>query len=494
MPKVSSFFNKYVVFVSIALLYLLFPTSNSTLDSYVYAAYVKYNHYLFTPHHLFSNALIYVLIKPLHFLGFHVDILLFSKWVNSIFQIINLYILYHLLGLLKLQEKTKLYWVLFLAFSFSLWRYGTENEAYIVPITFSLLGSLYLLKFIYKQKSKYILLSGLYAAVACLFHQIHFFWWVGLLVGVYLYSKQFKTLVVYILPALLVPVSYVLVLFFYEHQSITIFNLQHFVLHDFYQGSVDTNFGWKAVFFQVLNTVRTFVQIHPNIYLFIKHNSLYIIPLLVSAVVFAWAVWQLKKRPISLRRADTRLRVYLRIHIGIALANYLFAFYNYGNVEFMVMLPYLLVLCVSIMLQIQHVFLQKIVILLFVWNFFYAIIPNYIYNYYNDIQLVNYMLQHPNQTFVIKNPEALNQYVYASGRDNPENITLINKLSDKELQQLIIDNKTIYTDIIDKPELLNKQKMTAKNHQIDWVFFKREKVLSYNGFYGTSTIYKISTN
>ncbi len=263
----SIFFDKRLIFVLIFLSYILFPTNNSSLDSYAYAGYVKYNHYLFTPHHLFSNAIIYVLLQPFKHFEITIDILAFSKIINSLFQLINLLIFYKILTFLKIKEKSKLLYVLVLAFSFSLWRYGTENETYIIPISLSLLGSFYFLKNIKNSKNSYIILSSLFGALACLFHQIHFFWWSGILFGFYFYRKKIKTVFLYLLPALIVPISYILVLIFYEKQELTFFSLQRFIFHDFYQGSVTTDFGWKGFLLQAINTIRTYFQIHGNIYL-----------------------------------------------------------------------------------------------------------------------------------------------------------------------------------------------------------------------------------
>ena len=67
--KNSVFFDRRLVFILIFLLYILFPNNNSSLDSYAYAGYVKYNYFLFTPHHLFSNGIIYVLLQPFKYLG-----------------------------------------------------------------------------------------------------------------------------------------------------------------------------------------------------------------------------------------------------------------------------------------------------------------------------------------------------------------------------------------------------------------------------------------
>ena len=488
----SIIFDRRLVFILIFLSYILFPTNNSSLDSYAYAGYVKYNYYLFTPHHLFSNAIIYVLLLPFKYLGISIDILLFSKLVNSVFQLINLFIFYKILTYLKIKEKTKLLYILILAFSFSLWRYGTENETYIIPIGFSLLGSYYFLKNINKSKTSYIILSSIFGVLACLFHQIHFFWWFGILFGFFLYKRSFNTIYLYLIPALLVPLSYILVLVFYEKQELTFFNLQHFVFHDFYQGSVMTNFGWKGFFFQAINTVRTYFQIHPNIYFLIKNNLFYLIPLTLCLIISykLFKLFRTDKKMII--KKENHLKIFIKIHIFIFIANFLFAFYNAGNIEFMVMLPFFLILYIAIKYDINYKISQQIVILLFVWNFSYGIFPNYYYNYYNDTELVNYMVENKEKTFIVKNHTTISQYFYKTGIDNPKNIFRLEKINDDKLNQIIKVNNEIYTDIINKPEIFNKEKMTSSDLGISFKNHKKNQILSYKGLYGKTIVYKIS--
>lgn len=488
----SVIFDKRLVFTLIFLSYILFPTNNSSLDSYAYAGYVKYNYYLFTPHHLFSNVIIYILLLPIKYLGISVDILLFSKLINSVFQLVNLIIFYKIVTFLKIKEKTKLLYILILAFSFSLWRYGTENETYIIPIGFSLLGSYYFLKNIKKGKTFYIILSSLFGVVACLFHQIHFFWWLGIMFGFSFYKRNSKLIYWYLTPALLVPICYILVLTLYEKQELTLFNLQHFVFNDFYQGSVMTNFGWKGLFFQAINTIRTYFQIHANMYVLIKNNWVYLIPLILCIVISYSLLKDFKTDKKLITKKENDLKIYVKVHIFIFIANYLFAFYNAGNIEFMVMLPFLLILYIAITYDINYKVSQKIVLLLFIWNFSFGIFPNYKYNYYNDTALVDYMIKNKEKTFIVKNHTTITQYFYKTGIDNPKNIFQLHKINEDTLNELIKVNNEIYSDVINKPEIFNKEKMTLNNQGINFTKYQKEKLFSYEGFYGKTTVIKIT--
>lgn len=154
----------------------------------------------------------------------------------------------------------------------------------------------------------------------------------------YIYEKKVKTVLLYLIPSLLVPLSYVLVLIFYEKKEFSFYNLMNFIFNDLLQGSVQTNFGWKGAFFQVLNTFRKFFQLHPDIYELIKKEWVYILPFVFCSVIIFFVIRLLLRGGVILEK-ENNLKLFIKIHVFIFITNYFFAFYNYGNVEFMVMLP-----------------------------------------------------------------------------------------------------------------------------------------------------------
>ena len=248
-----------------------------------------------------------------------------------------------------------------------------------------------------------------------------------------------------------------------------------------------TDFGWKGFFFQAINTVRTYFQIHPNIYFLIKNNWIYLIPLILCLII-SYKLFKLFTADKNLiTKKENCLKIYIKVHIFIFIANYLFAFYNAGNIEFMVMLPFLLILYIAIKYNIEYKLLKKIAVLLFIWNFFYGIFPNYKYDYYNDIELVNYMIDNKKKIFIVKNHTIINQYFYETGIDNPKNILLFNKIIEGKLNQIIQLNEEVYTDIISKPGIFNKEKMVSNDLGINFNDYKKEQIFSYNGFYGKTS-------
>jgi len=495
MTKEKYSLTLIVVLSVLFFFYAFFPTNNSTMDAYSYAGYIAYNQNLFTPHHLLYNAFMYGLKSLFDLFGFYVDTLLFTKIINAFFAIANLLVFYKILSQLNLPKKEKLLYLLVLGFTFSLWRFGTENETYIVPIFFSLLGSLYFLKYIKLNLEasglKYVFLSGLMGVIACLFHQIHFFWWLGLLIGFFIYKKRFKVLFLYAISAVLVPISYVLVLVFYEQKVLSFYNLTHYVFHDLYGDSVMTNFGWKGLFFQILNSFRTFFQLHPSMFIQIKENLIFIIPLLLGLFLLYRFIVTLVARKMFLKRAHN-FSIFTKVHLVIFIANYLFAFYNYGNIEFMVMLPFLFILILVINYQINYRFLTTLAITMFIWNFSYGIFPNHFYNYYNDSRLVDFIIKNPTDIFVIKNATALNEYFYKTSIDNYSRIFLYYQIDEKSIDSLLRKGP-IFTDIIDKPEILDKEKLTMNNSLKNaFEAYNKEKAFDYEGFFGTSSVYKIT--
>lgn len=149
-------------------------------------------------------------------------------------------------------------------------------------------------------------------------------------------------------------------------------------------------------------------------------------------------------------------------------------------------------LLIAIKYTINDILLKNLIVLLFVWNFSYGIFPNYKYNYYNDKELVAYMAENKEKIFIIKSPTTRNQYFYKTGISDPKNIFVFNKLSNDSLKQIIKVGKIIYTDVIKKPEVFNKEKMTSIGNGFNFNTYAKEQIFSYEGFYGQSVVNKIT--
>ncbi|MDO5655903.1 MAG: hypothetical protein Q4G27_07165 [Flavobacteriaceae bacterium] len=454
--------NYIFLVVFIIILYLLFPTQNSVIDAYSYAGQVKYAVDLYHPHHLLHNPLNYYILETLNFIGFEIDALNLGKFINSLFVLGSCLVLFEIISNFISDKKSVFLLTLIVLFSYGTWRFGTENEVYIEPIFFSITGSFYFLKFIQTKKFFFLCWTGIFAATACLFHQIHFFWWLGLLIGAIYFSNFIKSFSIFFLTGLIVPITYFLVISIVLQQNLNLENILHFVLHDFYQGSADTAFNLRGLIMTPISLVRSFVQVHPIVWILIKSNLFYVIPLAVIFLLII-SISISKERKLNFHKNPTNSS-FLYTHILILILQFGFAVFAKGNVEFMVMIPFLLIIIISAYLSFSNSFLFKIVLILFVWNFSFGIYPNHRYQFYDDRQFVDYLIQNSEEKVILKNLVTRSKYFYETGKST-ENFIIHEKLNQSEFNSIIYENKSILTDVIDYPDIFNRQKfMNSTNN------------------------------
>jgi hypothetical protein len=133
-------------------LYLFFPSGFSTLDGWSYAAEIRYSGQLFQPFHLLYNALGYVFC----FLPVKAgsDTLACLKVMNSIFAVLSLLAVRMVIRELGKTESVAIIVSCLSGFSFSVIRFATENETYIVPLCLSLFSYYYYIRFIRTGREK----------------------------------------------------------------------------------------------------------------------------------------------------------------------------------------------------------------------------------------------------------------------------------------------------------------------------------------------------
>jgi len=422
---------------------------------------VKGGEGLFRSHHLFYNAIGFVWVGFVHQF-INIDTLKLLILLNALFAAATLFILGKTLRLLGVEGKRLAIWIAFTGGSWAIMRYATENETYIIPLFFSMLGSYFFIKSLKANNPSNYFYSGLFAAIACLFHQIMFFWWISLLVGV-AYRKKPKPLAWFTLPALIVPVSYVLVLVLSAKQPLTLEGLMRFVFRDYYSGAAGVSLGVSSMMFTAIGIVRSFFQVHGYFAILVRFSSLYImggvfaIGLLIAGFVglkqVQWNFTRLKDLPVW-------------VHLIAIILQLLFAFLSSGNVEFMVMIPILLAIVLSQMVQNEVRFFGFIVAGMVVWNLILGLIPLNRYSLDSNSRMSKNVLESQangtKQLFVLFNkPGVENRVKYYTG-DYPLNVVSgIQYDSTAILKQRIniaIENDTIvFTDCIDRPTTLSRE-------------------------------------
>ena len=331
------------------------------------------------------------------------------------------------------------------------------------------------------------------ASLACLFHQIHFFWWFGLLLGTIFITRKFKYVLLFAIPALIVPVSYLLVIPLYYKMPLTYFNIIHFVFHDFYTGGVTTTIGLNNFYMTGISFIRTFFQVHGILIILIKNSWVYVIPILT---LIGLSTYILFKNKNFVRRKVSSNQSFIYVHLTIFILQLAFAFYSVGNAEFMVMLPFLLLMVLLFFFEIKKSVLWLIALALLIWNFSFGIYPNYKFDFSGRNFIVEKVMSNPTSLFIVDNKPLIdNAIYYQTGKDNIKNITYapweliasnkpLSLLSDT-IDYLLSKNSKVFTNCIEKPKVMNRASVLII--QSDDEFFKKYntiKVDSFSAFYG----------
>lgn len=321
-------FNRPTYWILVILIFttlrFFFLPMEFTGDSYGYSCEILRGE-LFSAHHLLHKPVFWGLFQFVSIFNNKIDPILVFTSINLTFAILSLFVLKRILINRNWNYPAINTSTLFLLGSFVFIKYSFQVEAYTIPIFLSLLGSLYF------EKQKYYT-SAIWLGMACLFHQIHIFWLLGLWV-VQLTKKQ------NIFPFILglgIPV------FGYIATSMwTEIPLFEIVFHDVNSGLVTTSFSTQNMFFSAVNLVRIITQLHPDLLVYWSIwspllSGFGIVSLLIIAVGI---VVYIKEKPISLKKLPLKNTYLFTILLFIG-----FAIYSVGNIEFMVMLPFLFVL------------------------------------------------------------------------------------------------------------------------------------------------------
>jgi hypothetical protein len=289
-----------------------------TADAYGYAAAMGRGE-LWSPHHLLYQP--WTLAMSIFWLWTGVEPIFLYSLLNSLAMVLSLLVVYSLLP----RRIDRRWWVVVVAFCFASLRFGTENETYAWPLFFSLWGTERLMK-------GHGFLAAILIAVGVLFHQIHLFWCLALVVFAWRTGRwQFKWFYVGLIASAIGVVC--------VYRELAMMNGQTFWMyatHDAQEGLVDFQWGLKSVALSLINLIRSFIQVHAST-LALFDTPWVLVFVLAGLLMGAGLLLGIK--PKSLPKA-----MWDRPFIWILLFQFAFAVFSQGNAEFMVMIPALMAL------------------------------------------------------------------------------------------------------------------------------------------------------
>ncbi|PJJ47778.1 hypothetical protein CLV45_4916 [Hymenobacter chitinivorans DSM 11115] len=486
---------EFIIIGLLTLVYLLLPTQNSTLDAWYYAACVRHGHELLLAHHLLYNPVGWLWVTALRAVGGDVDTLAALKVLNALAAGGSLLVLRQLLRRLRPAGTTVWPWLLLVGASFGVLRFATENEAYILPVLLSLLGSLAWARYqLGGWKLRHLAAAGFWAALACLFHQIHFCWWLGLLLGTAYYAPgaKLRALLVYALPALLVPVAYVATLPYWQ-QPLTVAALWRFVFHDYYAGTATGSVSGHGLLLSVVNLGRTFVQVHGSMLALLRQYPALGLVGLAFLGLLAYAGWLLglgfRRRNQVVESGTVASAAVLPVvlsHLVVLGLQLLFAVYSEGNAEFMVMAPALLTVVVAAGLPwLPPRAVAALGLALLGWNLAFGLVPSHYLRFANtgiapNSPLLGQILSEPTSWFLLDNHNlTLNQLHYHTGRaEGPANVlpapTLLVQRPGQSparfrewLRTQLRNGHRVFTTGLDGPQLLDRAQLVYGNQNAE---------------------------
>ncbi len=307
------------------------------------------------------------------------------------------------------------------------------------------------------------------------FHQIHFFWWLGLLVFCFFKPEAniTKVFFLYFLGALIVPITY---LFVFSLTDNGCFNIIEYIFYDYFNKQ-DVEFMVKtiALYMTPISFIRTFLQVHGYIYALIVKYPVFVISIITSCFCFVMAILNLRK---SVRKNETnKLTIsYANAHLLIFALQLIFAFISDGNAEFMVMLPFALSIFIFAKYKIKTKVISYLAIGVFIWNVSFGLIPYRFLVINSDIPMANYMAKNPNEFYYLRDRvKTLNilRYYYPNTTYNMAASAYPKEV--KIFEEWVESGKTVLTDVIKTTLPMSRGKILSNT---DFDYLKNKYTLS----------------
>jgi hypothetical protein len=431
-------------------------------------------------HHLLYNFTGFIWHQIISFFIPQIEAISSLNVLNSLVATASLFCIYSIFLKLNSPKNQALLLSLLCGVCFGFWRYSIEAETYIIPLFLSLLSTN-----LYFNKSKW-LLSGLFAALSILFHQVHLWWSLAFVFGLYFSDSSAKEKLKFTIPFAIIPIVYVLVFLTHSTQD----SFLTYILGEYQGGHASIQVKPISFILTFVNFFRTFLQLHGEMMIFIVTYFEFFIFLILLAFYFGVKTWS-NRSSYQFTKTST---VFPHVKWGLILAfifHLLFAFLSDGNIEFMVMLPFLIIAILVSKFQIQAQGLLKYCVsVLFVWNFTFGVLIHYVFNTNNSQTQVKLTLEHPKDLFIWSNqPLIQNQILYKKGFNYPIDFIKHDTIQSGTLYIAMKKGKRVFTDVGIKNNKWTRAGMIdPKEKKSFYNYFNTQKIDSFENIYGKNYI------
>ena len=457
----------YLAVIGFAVLYIFFLSNNPTSDSYSYAYSSLHGEELLRPHHLlycWVCRLIYSL-----FAFTNIEPITIFQTFNALMACGTLLVLRRIIKRVNRNENFIFSAILFCGACFGFMRFATDNEAYILPLFFSMLSIYYLQVFLTENTVLRLLKMSLSIVIACLCHQLSILVYISLFIGLLL-NKRGKYVLYFIVVSLIIPIVYAICCFL-ETNQLTLNALFSFVLHDYVQGYAQSPDLKQVFLLSAINLIRTFLQVHGNLFAFLNFFFVFFIFFFAFFVFFfAFGIVNFvrnKKHTPSLYN-EKRFVVILWLILALS---FLFAALSNGNAEFMIAIPFILIMLYSHYFA-NHKAMLFIGLAFLLWNTCFALIPQKFCKFSCNEEIVEMMKTHPDATFILLDkPASENLYLYKYSKENLPKIIYAHKYNKDEIKA-----EKIITDVIGAKSPLSRSSI-LNTCEIDFREYKKDSLL-----------------
>lgn len=465
------------------MVYLIFPSHNSSIDAYYYAASIRHSGEMFHPHHLLYNLTGSLCLRALQFFGITPDVLAFLKGLNALVAAVCLVVTTRIFRQMGKDTFEVTGFLILTGSSFALWRFATENETYLIPLALSLLASSFFLRYLRGGSVRHLFLAGTFGSLAILYHQIHFIWWLGIFIGIVFYIRQWRAIVSYALPLFLVPLLYGIVYFSFHNSGVIPGNIVHFIFRDLYAGGVDTTIDWPNLYFTVINFIRSYIQVHGLMFVLIRRSLVYIVFGIIVLILLLTAMIQ---KRLFTRRDGNGTDIFIRTHVFIFILQLIFVFFAVGNAEFMVMLPVLSFLILGGLFDIRKRSLYLAGAGLFIWNISYGILPLWKADLTPHQEIIQWVKNHESDLFILMSDQhVISKVYYSTGTEVLPNIQkapehMISRgqplsLLDNRISEYLESGRRVFTDCIKRPHIVSREQLLDRGINLE--FFSRYRAV-----------------